>query len=531
MRIANNIMALNTHRFYTGNNDAIAKSAEKLSSGYRINSAGDDAAGLAISEKMRAQIRGLNMAARNGQDAISLIQTAEGALQEVHTMLQRMNELAVQSASDTNEKVVDRGALQQEFAQMQAEINDIARKTVFNDQRVIDGTFSSKIYSTNVKDIDPPFTPPATGSTFKAEGGTVMLSNKASAGIYEFSVIQRTVGAAVGSNAIEFSVGKPVSADVSQVTATPATNVSMDSNLNGTYKITIDAQGSVRATNDLGKVFEGVMVSTGPGATSIHINFSGLGTVDFTLKPPATADTNVNGPALTNSIQAYVDGQRFSVSGAATPDLGETRFYATMSGASSVEIREGDKAVTFDNGITVIYGKAFTVVDLEIHTQLNPIDNLEHADDAMFPPPEFAVGGVTVGERRNEGLVIQTGANEGDELRLNVDNMDSVALGVSLSSIATRTRASRALTEVKNAINQVSTQRAALGALSNRLSHQIANLKVSAENLQAAESRIRDVDIASEMSEFTKKNILSQASTAMLAQANASPQNVLSLLQ
>ncbi len=147
MRIQNNIMAVNTHRSYTANNEAISKNAEKLSSGYRINRAGDDAAGLAISEKMRAQIRGLNMATKNSQDAISLVQTAEGALQETHNILQRMRELSVQSASDTNEKVIDRGALQQEFAQLQEEINDIASKTVFNDQKLIDGTFASKVKS------------------------------------------------------------------------------------------------------------------------------------------------------------------------------------------------------------------------------------------------------------------------------------------------------------------------------------------------------------------------------------------------
>ncbi|MDL2220645.1 flagellin, partial [Eubacteriales bacterium OttesenSCG-928-N14] len=143
MRITNNIMAMNTHRQYGINNAAVAKSTEKLSSGYRVNRAGDDAAGLAISEKMRAQIRGLTMASKNSQDAVSLVQTAEGALQETHSILQRMRELAVQSASDTNEETIDRAALNAEYQQLIAEIDDTAAKTKFNTMGIIDGTFSS----------------------------------------------------------------------------------------------------------------------------------------------------------------------------------------------------------------------------------------------------------------------------------------------------------------------------------------------------------------------------------------------------
>jgi flagellin len=145
MRINNNIMAMNTHRQYAVNNDNMAKATEKLSSGLRINRAGDDAAGLAISEKMRAQIRGLNMASKNSQDAISLVQTAEGALTETHSILQRMNELATQSASDTNQDDVDRDALQAEFTALRSEIDDIAEKTSFNGKKLLDGTFGTSV--------------------------------------------------------------------------------------------------------------------------------------------------------------------------------------------------------------------------------------------------------------------------------------------------------------------------------------------------------------------------------------------------
>ena len=151
MRIANNIMAMNTHRQYTINNDNVAKSSEKLSSGYRINRAGDDAAGLAISEKMRAQVRGLNMAAKNSQDAISLVQTAEGALQEVHSMLQRMNELAVQSSTGTNESF-DRSAIAAEFDQLKDEIDQISSQTTFNNMNILDGSLGGSRNAAVLKD-------------------------------------------------------------------------------------------------------------------------------------------------------------------------------------------------------------------------------------------------------------------------------------------------------------------------------------------------------------------------------------------
>ena len=184
MRINNNIMAMNTHRQYTINVNSVSKSTEKLSSGYRVNRAGDDAAGLAISEKMRAQIRGLTMASKNSSDAISLVQTAEGALQETHNILQRMRELATQSSSDTNETSIDRAALNAEFQQLISEIDDTAKKTRFNDMGVIDGTYGQTDGITDAKTFNGT-TAFAIGSTFTILGadkkagdkGTVSIDN------------------------------------------------------------------------------------------------------------------------------------------------------------------------------------------------------------------------------------------------------------------------------------------------------------------------------------------------------------------
>jgi flagellin len=372
VRINNNIMAMNTHRQYAINNNSVAKSTERLSSGSKINRAGDDAAGLAISEKMRAQIRGLNMASKNSNDAISLVQTAEGALTETHSILQRMNELAVQSASDTNE-TIDRNALQSEFSALRSEIDDIAGKTTFNNKQLLDGTF---------------------GSTTTVDAGsdiTVGLLGVASVSFEGF---------AAGAHSIVF---------------------------------------------------------TAPG---------GAGTA-YT----ATLDAGSAIPGLTNSGAARTISMDFG---------GGQKVTIELTDASTVDDLTGQNL-----DFTVSAGSA----------------------------------------------LIQTGANASETLSISISNMDSTGLSIGGSTVATQSGASAAITSVQAAINTVSTTRAGLGAIQNRLEHKINNLDASAENLQAAESRIRDIDMAKQMTQFTTQNILVQAATAMLAQANSAPQNVLSLLK
>ncbi len=373
MRINNNIMAMNTHRQYSINNDNMAKATEKLSSGLRINRAGDDAAGLAISEKMRAQIRGLDMASKNSEDAISLVQTAEGALEETHSILQRMNELAVQSASDTNQDDVDRDALQSEFEALRAEIDDIADKTAFNGKKLLDGTF---------------------GSTTSVDSGSAI---------------------AVGLLGVE--------------------SIDFEGFADGSDTITFSLSGATGST---------YIAELGSDHTQV---------------------ANIANSATAKTINL---------------DFGQGR---------KVSIKLSDSVA---------------------------VDGL--ADDLEFT--------VSTGSAK-----IQTGANENDTLSLSIANMDSSALGLSLTDISSQDGAAKAITDVQDAINLVSTQRAELGAVQNRLEHKINNLDTSSENLSAAESRIRDVDMAAEMTQYTQTSILVQAATSMLAQANSAPQNVLKLLQ
>ena len=413
MRINNNIMAMNTHRQYSVNNSNVAKSTERLSSGSKINRAGDDAAGLAISEKMRAQIRGLNMASKNSNDAISLVQTAEGALTETHSILQRMSELSVQSASDTNESGVDRSALNDEFQALKMEINDIASKTSFNNKNLLDGTFGASSY--------------------------VRFSGD-------------------GLNAFD-----------------------------------LDGAGGLNA---LGAVTNFGTVKAGSAGIT-NISFSG-----FT----AQSDGNAQ-----NYRVAFATASNRTT---ATLTSGTASDLSTLTQVASVSFAElGDGA----NNITLDFGQGRTI-SITTDASFDASASLASAVNLTF-------------QTYGNSAKIQTGANEGDTLGIEISAMTTTALQIDSSKIDTQGDAATAITSVKAAINQVSTQRSKLGAIQNRLEHKINNLDTSAENLQAAESRIRDIDMAKQMTQFTTQNILVQAATAMLAQANSAPQNVLSLLK
>ncbi|MED3800254.1 flagellin [Lysinibacillus capsici] len=371
MRIQHNISALNAHRNLGANNTQASKNLEKLSSGFKINRAGDDAAGLAISEKMRGQIRGLDMATKNSQDAISLIQTAEGALNETHSILQRMRELSVQSSSDTNVNL-DRDAIQQEISQLTEELDRISDTTEFNTQKLLDGSFSG---------------------TFQ-------------------------IGANEGQE-LKMNINKMGAAALGLVNTT-------------TVERDVDASDTTKALAD--------------------------GT--YTVNSTGTALLDSKGNQVATSTAA----------GTFTLDNGATYTFAKVgTAADSMK----------DSIITIKGGKA----SLE--------SNLNSNSSKLAAGKTFEVNGV---------------------------------------SVSTRDQASGTITKIDDAIKQVSDQRSALGAVQNRLEHTINNLGAASENLTAAESRIRDTDMAKEMMEFTKNNILMQAAQSMLAQANQQPQGVLQLL-
>ena len=393
MRIQHNIAALNASNRLKANDNAISKNIAKLSSGYRINNAADDAAGLAVSEKMRAQINGLNQAQSNAENGISLVQTAEGGLNETEAILQRMNTLAVESANGTYQDGTDRANLNKEITALQSEIDRISTSTNFNQINLLDGSLSNATV-TGISD---------TGiSSLAVSGGNITEGDT-------FEVKTDTSGIAT----ITFTAGSGAPAGADSVTFTAPT-----------------------AALEAGKTYT------------------------------ATAD----------------------VSGLATDGT-------------------EDAAIAAYTGVTITFtaGASF--------------------DDATAADATATIN--------NKSLSLQIGSENKDDQRvsLSIGDMSSKGLGVNGVSIANQEDARSAIDTIKTAINIVSATRADLGALQNRLEHTVNNLGTTSENLTSAESRIRDVDMSSEMVELTKNEILEQAATSMLAQANTQPQSVLSLLQ
>jgi len=417
MIINHNISALNTYRQLSLNNSNSAKSIEKLSSGYRINRAGDDAAGLAISEKMRGQIRGLNMAAKNAQDGISLIQTAEGALNETHAILQRMRELAVQAVNDTNTET-DRAELQKEVDQLSQELSRIGATTEFNTKKILDGTFEGVLQiGAN------------SGQNLKIEIGNMKGFALGMAGEvkYEVSAALTDEGAAALKD--------------------------------GTYIVReADGGGSYELVNSDDTV---VAVSSNGTAWTENVTSDPKGYFTFSL-------------GVTSGEITVKDGKASALFSAENKGLEAGTYKVNADG--NLEDNNGNVVATH-NG-------ADAYVDADGNTLF--------ASSALTADMEVTIGGI---------------------------------------DISSRETADAAITKIQAAIENVSAERARLGAYQNRLEHTINNLGASAENLTAAESRIRDVDMAKEMMEFTKNSILQQAAQAMLAQANQMPQGVLQLLR
>ena len=397
MIVQHNLTAMNSNRQLGITTGSQAKSSEKLSSGYRINRAGDDAAGLKISEKMRSQVRGLNKASSNAQDGVSLIQTAEGALNEAHSILQRMNELAVQGANDTNEEI-DRDAINQELSALTAELDRISQTTQFNKQNLLDGTFDNK----NLQ---------------------------------------------VGANSnqkIRISIGN------------------MNAQTLGLKSINKEYKGEIQHGN---------------GPTIVRYKGTSY-----------KYDT-------ANSRKGNISAVLASVS-----KLFSTSIYRTSVYAAQFDT---------DTGSVYFTGK---------------LTNQRFGTSASVAAADFSIAMAKAKEELN--------TNFADYLETEVES------GVQLSGYTAKGMvgvdnyqiANASIDAIQDAINKVSSQRSALGAIQNRLEHTIANLDNVAENTQSAESRIRDTDMASEMVEYSKNNILAQAGQSMLAQANQGTQGVLSLL-
>jgi len=410
MRINNNVAAANASRNLGETQNRLSKNVEKLSTGYRINRAGDDASGLVISNSLRAQTSGLRQAIRNGQDGVSVLQTAEGALDQVNTMLNRMRDLAVQAANTGTNSLAARTAAQAEVVALREEVDRISSTTKFGSLSLLDGSFGV--------------------STAKSSG---FVSNANSI----------VVAAANTQLAITFNTGSATTGIV-----------------NGTVTASLVAATYTSADAYAAEVARAVKVAL-LGATTANVK-----ALADSVKVTATAVTG-GGAAMTLDIGGLATGQTFTTAGG-----------ATTAGAAT-----GWTAMTTAN--------------------------------------------VT-----GQGGSFQVGANAGDVINLALTASNQTALGLTTISLTGSDAAiSATIAALDSAISTVSTQRGSIGALQNRFESMISNLQVTTENLAASESRIRDTDMAAEMVEFTKNQVLSQAGTAMLAQANQIPQGILSLLR
>ena len=410
MRIQHNIMAMNAYRNYANNTSALSKNLEKLSSGYKINRAGDDAAGLAISEKMRAQITGLDKAQDNAKDGISLVQTAEGALTEVHDMLNRMYELAEQSANGTFEDGTDRKQLQKEVNQLKSEINRIADSANFNGIKLLDGSMSANA------------TTKLTSAATNSKAGVDL--NIVADSVYD-------------------ATGKRTELDFGLSVTTKASSVGVSVSEDGTVLITVQ-----------GKDKDGITAEE----------------IQAMLAKAKAANSKVSEDIM-NAVRD-----------------------ATVTGKGIVAPKSATNATKWTDVATVTS---------------------------------------TTTANKGESLVLQIGdtSDRFNQLRVGIKDCHVDALGLTDMKIGDQDSAAKALDKIKSAINYVSDVRGTLGATQNRLDHTINNLSVMQENIQDAESTIRDTDVADEMMAYTKNNILIQSAQAMLAQANQVPQGVLQLLQ
>ena len=631
MVVQHNMQAANANRMLNVTTSAQSKSTEKLSSGYKINRAADDAAGLTISEKMRKQIRGLDRASTNAEDGVSAVQTAEGALTEVHSMLQRMNELATQSANGTN-STTDRQAIQDEIDQLTTEIDRVSETTKFNETYLLKGDTDGATSAKNVNAHDAGLAGKlvANGdgtSTFKldkalADGDNVTIAGKK-------YTIGSTTASTDGFEKLDTLKDKKVSVgdSVTDANGNKKTLVDKVANATAIYKaddkIKIDGKEYTIATaTDLSNA-TGAKLSAADAQQMVSEALANGKEASFTSKKLAAGiygadatvdvkivsnlDTNKEVSSLSIATTAKVSdlkgttlaaGDVVSLSGKAiTATAKDPANMSTVKdivkslqkndaiqiGGKLITISDktaiGDNKYTVNDALSLLNDKdtvnfdavtsaegkaALTVSGLKASTDYTAVDtkvaasgdNVISAKDAYSMMAEelqkassigadvaaevksdnsgnFTIkqGTVDVKEALSFNLHVGADADSTNKITVDIDSMSSAGLGIKGIKADTEQDATYAIDAIADAISQVSSQRSALGAIQNRLEHTINNLDNVVENTTSAESRIRDTDMAEEMVNYSKNNILAQAGQSMLAQANQSNQGVLSLLQ
>ncbi|WP_018411484.1 flagellin N-terminal helical domain-containing protein [Methyloversatilis thermotolerans] len=499
--INTNVASLTAQRNLNASQNSLSTSLQRLSSGLRINSAKDDAAGLAISERMSSQVRGLNQAVRNANDAISLTQTAEGAMTSISEGLQRMRELSVQSANDSN-SASDRQALQQEVAQLQQEINRIATTTQFNGKNLLDGSFAGQYFqvgananqtiglslnntkATNIGANTVTATGTLNNAVAAAAGAGARVANTVLAGE------DLTVTGSIGTKAIAVNAGDSANTVAAAVNAETASTGVQATALTEATLSNLGATGTVSFT-----LF-------GSNSTGVAISATVGNTADL-----SSLSTAINNYAATTGISATVSGGTITLKSEQGYDISITDFANTAGATGTIDLRGRDAFAGTNSGAAVTLGAAAGTDSSTVG------GTLKFTSSEAFSVTSAATAAAT------NGLFVSATAN--------ASSLSSVAA----INVGSQTGANAAIDVIDAALQSINTQRAALGAVQNRVTNTIANLQTTSENVSSARSRILDADFAAETANLTRAQILQQAGTAMLAQANSLPQNVLSLLR
>ena len=540
MRIQHNIMAMNAYRNYNNNTSALSKNLEKLSSGYKINRAGDDAAGLAISEKMRAQITGLEAAQKNVKDGVSLVKTAEGAMQEIQDMLNRMDYLATQSANGTYDEEVDRANLQKEVDALKTEINRIADSANFNGTKLLDGSLSAS---------------GASGAAgVPSISGLELTENAAVADKGTLATLTANTTAFKEGDELNFTIhytdanGKKQSVTLSAVYSEkdPAETKGALYDKDGNKLASLAGTKGMASVTELGTAFEKLAkdalgdsfkVTNTSGELSFESKVKGANMkVDSAIIDWGTAGANQDDALIKvthktagadayqsiNFKNGYTVGDVFTIGG--------KKFAFAADQDAAVALGKDVNVIVVDktnDGIDATDEEVAKMADLiEQKTGYKPTVNADNLT-LEFKASQGAVAG------GKGGLTLQIGdsADQFNQMMVSVGDMHTKALGIDTLDISEQDGAAAAIETIRDAINTVSSVRGDLGAVQNRLEHTQKNLSVMTENITDAESAIRDTDVAEEMMSYTKNNILIQSAQAMLAQANQVPQGVLQLLQ
>ena len=541
MVVQHNMQAMNANRMLNVTTTQQSKATEKLSSGYKINRAADDAAGLSISEKMRKQIKGLDRASTNAEDGVSSVQTAEGALTEVHSMLQRMNELAVQASNGTNSES-DRSAIQDEISQLTTEIDRVSETTKFNETYLLKGDANGGTTQNTIKAHDAglagKLTDVGTGTaTFKANdltnGSKVTIAGK-----------EYTIDTAAATNpSIEGLTNAEAAAFGKEVGAPAATKA----------KTEIDLTDWGNQTGDTIKVAgteytQAANTTIADVVTAINAKFTADNTA-FTARADGNKLVIEANDAGQKTAIAITDAKANGATVTATATNGADAARGTYTAYADADALKADLAA----GNDIYLGNLDTKVDTSLSDKINVADayklmakeletasNIGADDDKKATVTNNGDGTFTIAEGKAEvsaklsfSLHVGADADMTNKINVDIESMSAAGLGIKGLNVKDTTgmAATYAIDAIADAVAKVSEQRSALGAVQNRLEHTIANVDNVVENTTSAESRIRDTDMAETMVEYSKNNILAQAGQSMLAQANQANQGVLSLLQ